>query len=63
MKPSQESKPPSARSWQQIGETPRCDGPSCRSGLCSKGLCPGTLLLIGFLIVQGVIALISWIRA
>ena len=48
---------------RQIGDPPESKEPSCRTGLCSKGICPGTLLLAGFLIVQGLIALISWIRA
>ena len=63
MKPSETSAPPAATNWQRIGTPPKCEDASCRTGLCAKGLCPGTLLLLGFLIVQGVIALISWIRA
>lgn len=47
---------------QEISEQSQCDGEACGSGLCSKGLCPGTLLLLGVLIVMGVLKLISWTR-
>jgi hypothetical protein len=41
--------PPSANS---------CD----TGGLCSKGLCPGTILLIVFGIIYGIVSLVGWIR-
>lgn len=38
------------------------NGLTCSGGLCSKGLCPGTLLLIGVVLVQGITALVKWIN-